>query len=433
MKIKLILAGEEYVGKTTIINQFICRQFSKSHIATTGVEKDYKQLNINGKDILLEICDTPGKREYRIINKLFMKNSNIALLIYDITNRNTFLELNFWIDLIKNSNKEKVLFAIIGNKNDLIERQVVTTKEGKIFSEKNNCLFFELSSYNYEFVISIFETIIDFYLNQFKSEKCEFAISKYLKNELNIEKEIDNIDGIKEIKYQNGDEYKGYINNDKKEGKGIMKLSNGVEYDGIWNNDIFIYGKITYANQDIYEGEINNNKKEGKGTMIYENGNLYNGDWKKDLKEGNGILVTKNEDYYEGVFMNDYFMKGKIKYNNDDIYEGNYNNNKKNGKGVMKYKNGDIYYGCWHNDKKEGKGKIEFFNGNIFEGNWKNDIIEGYGEMKNKNGDLYEGKWENNELIEGTILYINGNIFEGQFKNNEIEKGKMILNNGDIY
>ena len=116
MKIKLILAGEEYVGKTTIINQFICRQFSKSHIATTGVEKDYKQLNINGKDILLEICDTPGKREYRIINKLFMKNSNIALLIYDITNRNTFLELNFWIDLIKNSNKEKVLFAIISNK-----------------------------------------------------------------------------------------------------------------------------------------------------------------------------------------------------------------------------------------------------------------------------------------------------------------------------
>ena len=107
IKVKLILVGETTVGKTSLINQYLDKTFKEEHIVTVGKEKSLKNINIEGKEVTLEICDTAGQIDYRAINKIFMKNTDIALIVYDITNRRSFEELTNWINSIKESNIKK--------------------------------------------------------------------------------------------------------------------------------------------------------------------------------------------------------------------------------------------------------------------------------------------------------------------------------------
>ena len=94
-----------------------------------------------------------------------------------------------------------------------------------------------------------------------------------------------------------GNEYNGEWKNDKKYGKGKIKLNNGDELDGDWVNNIFVNGKIRYFNGDLYEGDISNNKKHGFDKMIYSNGDEFNGKQVNNSKEGEGIIKLKKLQY----------------------------------------------------------------------------------------------------------------------------------------
>ena len=172
IKVKLILVGETTVGKTSLINQYLDKTFKEEHIVTVGKEKSLKNINIEGKEVSLEICDTAGQIDYRAINKIFMKNTDIALIVYDITNRKSFEELTNWIYSVNESNNNKnVIFGIAANKSDLYEEKVIDKKEGEEFAKNNNALFFETSAKDYDSVENVFLTLSEEYLKKEEERK----------------------------------------------------------------------------------------------------------------------------------------------------------------------------------------------------------------------------------------------------------------------
>ncbi len=172
IKGKLILVGGQAVGKTSLITQYLDKTFTEGYIMTVGKEKSLKKINIEGKEVTLEICDTAGQEEYKLVNKIFMKNTDIALIVYDITNRKSFEELSNWIYSVNQSNNnQNVIFGIAANKSDLYEQKVVNKNEGEEFAKNNNVLFFETSAKDYDSVENVFLTLTKEYLKNKEEEE----------------------------------------------------------------------------------------------------------------------------------------------------------------------------------------------------------------------------------------------------------------------
>ena len=161
--IKLILVGEAQVGKTAIINQYIQNTFEEEYIATIGQEKQTKEITLkNGTKFKLEIWDTIGQDTYSAANKIFMRNAKIALLVYDITNEQSFKNLNkFYKQVCDINGKDKVIIGVVGNKNDLYEERVVEEEEGQKYAEEIKASFFETSAKDHETIESLFEGICE--------------------------------------------------------------------------------------------------------------------------------------------------------------------------------------------------------------------------------------------------------------------------------
>ena len=140
-KVKFVLLGEEKVRKTSIIAQYIIETFNEC-IILRGRDRELKYLTIKDKKLELYIWDTSGHESYRVKNKIFIKNIQIALIVYDITDERSFNRLNNWINLINEVNKKEIIFCNSANKSDLFESQIISREKGKKFADNNNCLFF---------------------------------------------------------------------------------------------------------------------------------------------------------------------------------------------------------------------------------------------------------------------------------------------------
>ena len=166
-RVKFIIIGDKTVGKSCIINQFIEKQFVNEYIPTIGSDKIKKEIEIEGKKLKLEIWDTVGQEQYRAVNKIFIKNAQIALIVYDITNRKSFENLNNWYNLIFEINKDSnVIVGVTANKTDLYENQVVDSEEGKNFADEKKISFFETSAKDYESIENVFIQLSKIYINK---------------------------------------------------------------------------------------------------------------------------------------------------------------------------------------------------------------------------------------------------------------------------
>lgn len=120
-------------------------------------------MKINGQELTLEIWDTSGQEIYKGANKIFMKKSNIALIVYDITERETFTKLNDWYkNVLECANKD----GISANKSDLYEAKIVNTNEGKEFANSIGALFFETIAKDKENVDLAFNSLAESYLKK---------------------------------------------------------------------------------------------------------------------------------------------------------------------------------------------------------------------------------------------------------------------------
>ena len=170
-KLKLILIGEGTVGKTSLINQYINNTFKEDYIMNVGVDKSLKEIEIEKTKIKLEIWDTPGQENYTYANKIFMKDSDIALIVYDITKKRTFEKVNHWINLAKEVNGNRnLIIGIAANKSDLYENAEVNKEESEEYMSSIKDitnLFFETSAIDHENVENVFMELIKAYINKY--------------------------------------------------------------------------------------------------------------------------------------------------------------------------------------------------------------------------------------------------------------------------
>ena len=177
---KIILLGDQNVGKTAMINKYLTNSFSFYGIQTTGVNVENKELIIDNNKITFKIWDTAGQDRYRNLTAMNIKEANIILLICDITNIESFNSLEYWYNQTKEYiDINEVLYAVIGNKNDLFESQIVLEENIEAFAEKINGYFYLSSSIDENSVHNLFKDITEKFYYKFIKPK--------LKNQINIE------------------------------------------------------------------------------------------------------------------------------------------------------------------------------------------------------------------------------------------------------
>ena len=144
-EIKVILVGMSGTGKTNMINIMVGKQFDKNVISTTTSSFAHKIIIINNKKYRLEIWDTAGQERYRSLTEIFIKDSNIVIFVYDITSRNSFEEIDYWVTIVRNILGESPIFGLAGNKKDLYLEESITEEEGQKKAEEIGA-FFKLTS-----------------------------------------------------------------------------------------------------------------------------------------------------------------------------------------------------------------------------------------------------------------------------------------------
>jgi len=138
---KVIFLGEQNVGKTNLIKVATGQQFEADSISTwapTYVTKDYVY---NNKKYVFNLWDTIGQEAYRSLSSIFFKNSDIIIFVYDITNKKSFKELDYWYDSAKQTLGEDFTAGVVGNKSDLITQEQVTEEEGQQYAQKIGAKF----------------------------------------------------------------------------------------------------------------------------------------------------------------------------------------------------------------------------------------------------------------------------------------------------
>ena len=145
-EIKMILLGEAGCGKTSIISRYTLDKFDSNYFTTYSSTFLSKMFEYKGKKYNINIWDTVGQEKFRSLTKIFIKGTKICLLVYDITNRQSFKELKFWLEQAKQIADKDVVLGMAGNKNDLIIKQEVDDKTAKNFANENNLIFGETSA-----------------------------------------------------------------------------------------------------------------------------------------------------------------------------------------------------------------------------------------------------------------------------------------------
>jgi small GTP-binding protein len=147
--VKIILLGESHVGKTSLISAFNGDKFEEDIISTICFSSIKKDITINNIKYIVEIWDTAGQERYRSVNQLFIKGSQIVIFVYDITNKDSFYKLSFWVNYVRDLLSIDVVYGVVGNKMDLFEKyendKLVDGEEGRNFAEKIGALFTETS------------------------------------------------------------------------------------------------------------------------------------------------------------------------------------------------------------------------------------------------------------------------------------------------
>ena len=141
---KIIFAGDVAVGKTSMINTLIGSKFNEEYEPSIGVDFFSKTMKYKGKQIKLQIWDSAGQEKFRSLIPNYIRGASLVFLVYDITNKESFLHLPDWIKFINNIENTSII--IIGNKIDLESNRVIKLEEGKKFAQENNYEIYEVSA-----------------------------------------------------------------------------------------------------------------------------------------------------------------------------------------------------------------------------------------------------------------------------------------------
>ena len=143
---KVVLLGDSGVGKTCIISRYISGAFDQNSPTTNGASYASKIVEIANKSVSLDIWDTAGQEKYKSLTKFFYKDAKVAILVYDITQKESFTNMKqYWYEQLKEFGSKDIIIGVAGNKCDMYEKEDVSENEGKEFAEQIGA-FFEMTS-----------------------------------------------------------------------------------------------------------------------------------------------------------------------------------------------------------------------------------------------------------------------------------------------
>ena len=145
LSLKILLIGDSQVGKTSLLLKYTEHIFPEEHITTIGVEYKDKFVIKDNYNIRLQIWDTAGQERFRSITKNIYRNAHGVLFVYDITNKESFLNIKNWIKDLQNVGND-IKGVILGNKIDLEQKREVQKELAEELANKNEMPFLETSA-----------------------------------------------------------------------------------------------------------------------------------------------------------------------------------------------------------------------------------------------------------------------------------------------
>eukprot|EP01023_Acetabularia_acetabulum_P013352 TRINITY_DN1641_c0_g1_i1.p1 TRINITY_DN1641_c0_g1~~TRINITY_DN1641_c0_g1_i1.p1 ORF type:complete len:210 (-),score=18.06 TRINITY_DN1641_c0_g1_i1:216-845(-) len=143
---KYIIIGDTGVGKSCLLLQFTDKRFQPVHDLTIGVEFGARMINLDTKQVKLQIWDTAGQESFRSITRSYYRGAAGALLVYDISRRDTFNHLASWLEDARQHAQPNMTVTLVGNKCDLQHKREVSVEEGQAFAKQHGLLFLETSA-----------------------------------------------------------------------------------------------------------------------------------------------------------------------------------------------------------------------------------------------------------------------------------------------
>ena len=172
---KVILVGDSGVGKTSIINRYL-KQYNNNEKTTIGASYASKVETIDDYKIIFDIWDTAGQERFRSVNTIFYKEAYVCIMVYDITNPESFESIkNYWYNTVKENAYDDIIFGIAGNKIDLYEEEKVDQNKVQQYGESIDALFKTTSAKQNTCIDDIFKALGQRFI---KSNLFKFLLSQ---------------------------------------------------------------------------------------------------------------------------------------------------------------------------------------------------------------------------------------------------------------
>ena len=144
--LKIIILGSSEVGKTCILNRYFHNEFKENLLSTIGIDFQTKFFKFDDQKVKANYIDTAGQEKFRAISVNYLKGTDGVILVFDITNKETFDLLETWLKELKDTNKADVSKVLIGNKSDLSGERQVTVEDAQYLADTMKCKYFEASA-----------------------------------------------------------------------------------------------------------------------------------------------------------------------------------------------------------------------------------------------------------------------------------------------
>lgn len=145
-KYKLVFLGDQSVGKTSIITRFMYDKFDSVYQATIGIDFLSKTMYLEDRTVRLQLWDTAGQERFRSLIPSYIRDSSVAVIVYDVTNRQSFMNTARWISEVRTERGSDVIIFLVGNKTDLVDKRQVSIEEGDSKAREFNVSFIETSA-----------------------------------------------------------------------------------------------------------------------------------------------------------------------------------------------------------------------------------------------------------------------------------------------
>jgi len=143
---KLVLIGDASVGKTSLLLRFADDSFEDNYISTVGVDFRFRTVTVDNELVKLQIWDTAGQERFRTITSAYYRGANGVILVYDITNADTFSHVQDWLDEVHKAAGESVTKLVVGNKADLTSQRAVNEEDASQYAASVGASFVETSA-----------------------------------------------------------------------------------------------------------------------------------------------------------------------------------------------------------------------------------------------------------------------------------------------